>query len=234
MSAPLPAVAAIAGARRPLRAMVLGLAGAALLAACASGPLPPEWVLNAKSALEGYEAAYLRGNARVAELEFARARAELARTGRADQVAYAELTRCALHTASLEFDECPDFASLAQDAGAPARAYADYLAGRWEGLEASLLPAAHRAVLARGGSGGALGAIEEPLSRLVAAGVLFRTGKIAPADIAAATETASANGWRRPLLAWLGVQEKRAEAAGDRDAAAAIRRRIELVLGDKP
>jgi len=217
-------------AARRVRAVALALAGAALLAACASGPLPPEWTLNAKSALEGYEAAYLRGNARVAELEFARGRAELARTGRADEVAYAELLRCALRTASLEFDECPGFAPLAADAGAPARAYAAYLAGRWEGLDASLLPAPHRAVVARGGGSSA---IDDPLSRLLAAGVLFRTGKIAPADITAATEAASANGWRRPLLAWLGVQESRAQAAGDRDAAAAIRRRIELVLGEK-
>jgi len=220
-------------AARRLRAASLALAGTALIAACAGGPPPPDWTLNARSALEGYEGAYLRGNARVAEFEFERGRAELARTGRADEVAHAELLRCALRTASLEFDECPDFAPLAQDAGAPARAYAAYLAGRWEGLDVSLLPAAHRAVLARGGEGGALGAIEEPLARLVAAGVLFRIGRIAPADIAAATETASANGWRRPLLAWLGVQESRAQAAGDRDAAAAIRRRIELVLGDK-
>jgi hypothetical protein len=215
---------------RRLRAAMLSLAGASLLAACASGPLPPDWTLNAKSALEGYEAAYLRGSAGIAELEFTRARAELARTGRADQVAYAELTRCALRTASLEFDECPGFAPIAQDAGATARAYAAYLAGRWEGLDASLLPESHRAVVARGG---ASSAIEDPVSRLVAAGVLFRMGKIGPADISGATEAASAKGWCRPLLAWLGVQENRAEAAGDRDAAAAIRRRIELVLGDK-
>ena len=67
------------------------------------------------------------------------------------------------------------------------------------------------------------------MSRLVAAGVLFRMGRITPAGIAAATDTASANGWRRPLLAWLGVEAARADAAGDRDAAARIRRRIELV-----
>jgi hypothetical protein len=33
------------------------------------------------------------------------------------------------------------------------------------------------------------------------------------------------------LLAWLGVQEKRAEAAGDREALERIRRRIALVAG---
>ena len=49
--------------------------------------------------------------------------------------------------------------------------------------------------------------------------------------IAAAVDIASAQGWRRPLLAWLGVQLARAEAAGDSETAARVRRRMELVSG---
>ena len=64
----------------------------------------------------------------------------------------------------------------------------------------------------------------------MSAGVLFRTGRITPVQIAAATELASSQGWRRPLLAWLGMQAKRAESAGDAQAAARIRRRIDLIL----
>lgn len=207
------------------------LSAAALLAACASGPPTPDWRLNAQAALAAYESAFLRGATRVAGQEFARARNELASTGDAGQVARAELTRCALQVASLEFDDCPGFAPLARDADEAARAYAAYIGGRWTGIAAALLPAPHRAVLARGDSGGALRAIEDPVSKLVAAGALFRVGRAAPEDVAVAVETAAANGWRRPLIAWLGLQEKRAQAAGDAQAAAAIRRRIELVLG---
>jgi hypothetical protein len=36
-------------------------------------------------------------------------------------------------------------------------------------------------------------------------------------------------GWRRPLLAWLGVQLKRNQTAGDAATAQQIQRRIELV-----
>jgi len=219
-------------ARRCLQALAAAVAGVALLGACASGPPPPRWQLDAHGALGNYQSAYLRGEVRIAAQEFARARSELASTGSVELVARAELTRCALQVASLEFDDCPGFQPLAQDAGAAARAYAAYLVGRWEGIDASLLPAQHRAVLSvSSGTGGALAAIEDPASKLVAAGALFRVGRIAPADIAAAVDAASENGWRRPLLAWLGVQEKRAQAAGDVEAAAAIRRRIELVLG---
>jgi len=219
--------------RRDVARVIVSLTAAAALGACASGPATPQWRLDARSALAGFETAYLRGDSRVAAQEFARARSELASTGDAELVARAELTRCALQVASLEFDDCTGFGPLAQDAGPAARAYADYLAGRWQGIDASLLPAQHRPTLAGGGDAG-LATIEDPVSRLVAAGALFRAGRIAPAGIAAAVDTAAANGWRRPLLAWLGVQEQRAQAAGDAASAAAIRRRIELVLDAPP
>ncbi|MBL8339797.1 MAG: hypothetical protein JNM97_23735, partial [Rhodoferax sp.] len=60
---------------------------------------------------------------------------------------------------------------------------------------------------------------------------LLQTGRADPAVIALATETASAQGWRRPLLAWLGVQAQRAAAAGDGAEAERIRRRMALVTG---
>ena len=66
-------------------------------------------------------------------------------------------------------------------------------------------------------------------ARLVAAGVLFQAGRASPDLLALAVDTASAQGWRRPLLAWLGVQARRAEAAGAVDEAARIRRRMALV-----
>jgi hypothetical protein len=71
----------------------------------------------------------------------------------------------------------------------------------------------------------------DPLSRLVAAGALFQSGRASPAVVAQAVDTASAQGWRRPLLAWLGVQARLAEQASDADGAARIRRRIQLVQG---
>lgn len=202
-----------------------------LLTGCSSKPLPPDWQTNAHGALQSYSSAYLRGNTRVAELEFARARDEIASTGRGDLVARAELVRCATRVASLEFDNCAGFQPLAQDASASELSYAAYLTGRWQGLDPALLPAQHRVVLAAAATSAnksLIGSIADPLARLVAAGALLQTGRLTPADIAAATETASAQGWRRPLLAWLGVQARRAQEAGDHDTAARIQRRIEL------
>lgn len=44
-----------------------------------------------------------------------------------------------------------------------------------------------------------------------------------------ATDTASAQGWRRPLMAWLLLRAERAGAAGDTALEAALRRRVAVV-----
>lgn len=186
------------------------LCAAALLAACAGSTPPPDWQLGARGALVQYQRYYLAGDTQIAEKEFANARAEIARTGRLDLLARAELLRCAVRTASLELDECSGFETLRTEAGAEEVAYAEYLAGR-----------ASRA------------ATEDPLSRLVAAGVHFKTATIRPEEVSTAIEVASSQGWRRPLLAWLSVQVKRAAESGDQAAVAHIRRRIDFVTTGK-
>lgn len=229
--APAPDAPTVSPTGRPRRLARSLLAGgiALLVGACAGGPPAPDWQANAHAALAGYRAAHLAGNNRLADAEFARARGELARTGRADQVARAELTRCALRTASLDFDDCPGFAALAADAGGEEAAYADFLAGR--SADPQRLPAHYRELAGSGAT--ALARIEEPLPRLIAAGVLLRSGKLPAAGVDLAVDTASAQGWRRPLLAWLEAQARLAEARGDRAAAELARRRIALVGGER-
>jgi hypothetical protein len=63
---------------------------------------------------------------------------------------------------------------------------------------------------------------------LVAAGAALRAGQLTPEGIATATETASTQGWRRPLLAWLGVSIQRAQALGDTQEVARLQRRVAL------
>jgi len=200
-----------------------------LLAACASHPVPPDWQASAYSGLKSFTADYLSGNTRMADLEFAKARGELARTGRFERVARAELVRCAVQVASLEFNECPGFSVLAADAGDAERAYADFLAGKT--ADAKLLPPHYRAVVESRKD--AVSNLEDPLARLIGAGVLMRSGRLLATDIELVVTTASDQGWRRPLLAWLGVQAEYAERSGDIELAALARRRIELVVGGR-
>lgn len=208
--------------------MIAGLLGCVALAGCANNP-PPDWQMNAHGSMERAVDAYLSGQSRIEVVEFARARAEVARTGRVDLLARAELVRCATRVASLVFEPCQGYAALATDAPAAERAYANYLAGQLHADDLALLPAQHRAIAGPGAGTGGLAELVDPLSRLVAAGVLLRNGAADPRVIEVAIGTASAQGWRRPLLAWLGVQAQRAQAAGDRDEAMRIRRRIDLI-----
>jgi len=205
---------------------------AALLNACGTGPVPPDWQANVQGATERAVEAYLTGHTRIEESEFARARTDIARTGRATLIARVELVRCATRVASLVAEDCAAFDVIAADTGPSERAYADYLAGRLRVQDASLLPSQHQGVVAGGGR--AVQAIADPLSRIVAAGVLFRMGLADPSVIELAIDTASARGWSRPLLAWLYVQVKRAESAGDASEAARVRRRIDLILQTPP
>lgn len=202
-----------------------------LLSGCAGGPAVPDWQANAHAALASYTSAYFAGHERVARQELERARREVSRTGDASQMARVELTVCALAVASLASSECPAFEALEQDADAAANAYADYLAGRWERLDAEHLPPAQRGVPASRDALATLSAIDEPLSRLVAAAVLLHAGRLPPAGIALAIDTAAKQGWRRPLLAWLGFDRDRCRAAGDAECAAARQRRIDYLSG---
>ncbi|GLS14232.1 hypothetical protein [Hydrogenophaga electricum] len=211
-----------------------------VLAACSSSPPPPDWQMNAQSAVERAADAWLAGNDRVAQAEITRARSEVARTGQPALAARLELAHCATRVAALVFDACEAYAPLAIDAAAPEQAYARYLQGEAGSADAERLPSAQRplaqASLAGAGTdlAPALARIDDPLSRLVAAGVLLLRGQASPAVVADAVATASAQGWRRPLMAWLRVQQERARSGGAEDDVQRLQRRIDLVGGPSP
>lgn len=200
-----------------------------VVAACAA-PSSPGWLLETDAALSAHQAAYLNGNERVAARELALARREVGRTGDAVLMARVELAVCAAQTASLAGDGCPAFTPLAADAGDAERAYAAYLAA--EPVNVQLLPDAQRPAAASGRSGD-LAAIADPLSRLVAASVLWRQGRLAADGYALASETAAGQGWRRALLAWLAADRERLLAEGDVAGAASRQRRIERIVASE-
>ncbi|MFL6709694.1 MAG: hypothetical protein ACJ8HI_15955 [Massilia sp.] len=203
-------------------AFLIALA-ACLMAACAGKPAEPAWRGDASAALDNFTSAYLEGKTGLAASDFARARLALSSTGRADLVAHAELVRCAAITASAGGGECAGFASLATQATPAQRSYAAYLAGRWREVDPALLPAQQQAAMKTG-----LSATTDSLSRLVAAGAMLQAGRLAPADIGIAIDTASSQGWRRPLLTWLGIAVQRARAAGDTAEVTRLEQRIAL------
>lgn len=212
-----------------------------LLAACSSQPRLPDWQLNAKAASDRFVQAELTGNARVAALELGRARHELSATGRADLLARLELLACATRQASLDFNTCTAFEALRSEALPAERAYAEYLSGQLNQASIDLLPEPQRllarqlAVTASAAElASALDAMEEPLSRLLASAMLLRAGQASPAVLDKAIQTASDQGWRKPLLAWLGLAAQRAEQVGNVPEAARLRARMNLVAPAAP
>lgn len=189
--------------------------------------------MQAHGATQSALQAYLRGDSRVEAAEFARARAAIASTGRLELMARFELLRCAARVASLVVEPCAGFEALRPDAAAQDRVYADYLAGRLQAADIAQLPEAQRAVAQAGtnpqAAAAALQGMSDPLARLVAAGVLFQAALADPTAQALAVQSASAQGWRRPLLAWLHLQLRAAQAAGQTVEAERLRRRVALV-----
>jgi hypothetical protein len=204
---------------------------AAALSACAGGTVPPDWQVNTHEALAAHVQSSLKGETRIAARELAIARREAGRTGSAEPLARVELTACAVRIANLAGQDCPEVQTLLRDAGEASRAYAAYLAGRWEGLDRTRLPPAQREVPVTTDALTTLNGIDEPFSRLLAAALLLRAGRLPPEGIAVAIDTASAQGWRRPLLAWLMFDRDRLAAAGDSAGAAERQRRIDYASG---
>lgn len=206
----------------------------ALLTACGSGPRVPDWQLNASSAAERATSAYLEGKSAVAEHEFSLARQQVGATGQPALAIRVELLRCAVQVAALVFEECSGFTALQPDATPSDLAYARYLAGTASPSDAALLPEPQRAIAAAGSDGAAsaaAAAINDPLSRMVAAGALLRANRATPELVTMAINAASSQGWRRAVLAWLNVELQRAETAGDWAEASRLRRRIKLASG---
>lgn len=210
---------------------------ALMLSSCSSAPPPADWKLNAVSLLDHAQQRWLEGDSKSAELALTKARAEIARSGRIDLLARAELSACASKIASLDFSTCAAFDQLASDASTSDRAYARFLATDWTDLNARSLPVHYADLVGAKDAAQANRAaieIKPPLPKLIAIALLFRAGRADPAALSAAVETASEQGWRRPLLGWLEVQLQRAKAGSDINAAAQLQRRIDFVLSTNP
>lgn len=216
-----------------MKKALLMLAGVLLLTACGSGgPPPPDWKSNAADLIERYQKHALLGENVLAERYFQQAVAATGGAGRVAETARLWLVRCATRRAMLIDDACSEYAELARfDTDAADEAYHRFLTLRWDAVDAGRLPAQHRdLVRAPAGKRPAVVAkIDDPLARLLDASLLVMRQEADAATLALAAETASAQGWRQPLLTYLKLQEQQAAARGDAAEQARLARRIRLV-----
>lgn len=212
---------------------LLALACLVLLAACGSGgPPPPDWKTDSTDLIARYQKYALLGDNALAERYFRQAVAATGGAGRVTETARLWLVRCATRRAMLIDDACAEYADLARIApDATDQAYYRFVTLQWEGLDASLLPRQHQDLLRAppGRRTEVLGKIGDPLARLLDASLLVMRRESDAASLALATETASSQGWRQPLLTYLKLRQERAAAQGDAAEQARLAQRIHLV-----
>jgi hypothetical protein len=201
------------------------------LSACGGGTPVPDWQIDAQTAMQRYTRYYLEGQVQRADASFTQARKAVAATGNINAVGHLELVRCGLRTAALDFTPCSGYNQLAALTSDPAdAAYARFISGDWQGLNRALLPPQYAAFAAAAPDSAEAQriavAISDPVSQLIATGLSIRRGKVDDVTLQAAVDTASAQGWRRPLLTYLKLQQQRST---DPAVLAALRTRIQLV-----
>jgi hypothetical protein len=203
-----------------------------LLAGCGGKTPPPDWKVDSADLIDRYKKHELRGENLLADRYFQQAVNAAGGAGQVAETARLWLVRCAVRRASLDDDDCSEYAELARFGTTEEdRAYYRFLTLDWSGVDASRLPK-HYAALVSGPADkrhAQVEGISAPLSRLLAASLVVKRGEADDALLSLATETASAEGWKRPLLVYLKLSEKRASERQDEAALAAIQARIRLV-----
>jgi hypothetical protein len=205
------------------------------LFACGSNSVP-DWKDRGFTQLENYKTHFLSGKEDTVEPHFIKARREIASSNDLNLLAVAYLTKYALHTASLEHFDAADFARLQRLAPNPSNmAYCHFLKGNFSATDATALPARYtgvlKAVLDHDATLAAreIAAIDDPLSRLIACGVWTR---YLPEDVRIlqiAISTASEQGWRRPLWAYLAKLQSYHDERGEQAKATMVKERLELL-----
>jgi hypothetical protein len=204
-----------------------------MLSACGSGgPPPPDWKTDSADLIERYKKYALLGDNVLAERYFQQAVAATGGAGRVADTARLWLVRCATRRAMLIDDACTAYADLAKiDPDAADQAYFQFITLRWDAVNVSLLPEQHRALVnaPAGKRNDVLNQLSDPLARLLDASLLVMRQEATPATLTLATETASSQGWRQPLLTYLKLQEKQAIKQGDSVEMDRLAQRINLI-----
>lgn len=209
------------------------LSGLLLLSACgSSGPPVPNWKSDSVDFVERYKKHALLGENTLAERYFQQALRATGGAGRIRETGRLWLVHCATRRVSLLDDDCSEYVDLAKiETSAEDRAYYQFVTLDWNGLDASKLPPQYVGLVKADPAGlnTRIAAIDDPLSRLLAASLATLRGQADHAVWVLAMETASSQGWRQPLLTYLKLLEKSAAERGATKEQQAYAVRIRLI-----
>ncbi|NTW17474.1 MAG: hypothetical protein HGA41_08470, partial [Syntrophaceae bacterium] len=186
--------------------------------------------------LENYKENYLSGKDRIAELQFNKAVDEIKKSGNLEILGRAYLTKYAVHVAVLEvFDEKEYLSIEALEAIPQNRTFYNFLKGSFDKVDESLLPKQYNEVLKvfRKGTfedaAHEISKMEDPLPKLIAAGLLIQKNIRNEAVLKIAIDTAAQNGWKKALLAYLEKLALFYETKKESEKAAHITQKILLL-----
>jgi hypothetical protein len=207
-----------------------------MICACGSATPAPVWQDNAYRHLEDYKINFLAGKEDATEPHFIKARREITAGNDLSLLTTAYLTNYALHTASLERFDAAEFAKLQRlEPNAANMSYCHFLKGNFNAANVQELPTRYAGIMKAAAGRDAvlaareIAAIDDPLSRLIACGVWVKYMPYDESILQIAINTASANGWRRPLWAYLDKLQTYYLERGDKIKAGIIKDRLDLL-----
>jgi hypothetical protein len=216
---------------------MLALSVVLLLASCGGSKPIRDWVNISHSQMETFKRHALTGRTSTAELHFGKAVEEIKKSGNVDLLAKAHLVKMAIQVALLEEPKTENFLQAdAVESVAENKSYYYFLAGQFDRVDEKILPAAYRPLQSalRNGQTPAevskiVENIDDPLSRLIAAGVTVRRGNPDETTLHAALGAASEQGWKAAVIVYLGQLRSYYDQRGQTAKADTIRARLSLI-----
>lgn len=207
-----------------------------LLFGCGSSKPVPDWTNASFNQLDNYKKSYLSGKESIAEAYFNKGVDEIKSSGDLEILARAYLTKYAVQVAVLEaFD---DSEYLRIDAVEPVlqnKNFYSFLKGAFDNVDEKLLPQQYAGFLRAFQSGKKddvaheIAKMDNPLSTLIAVGLLVQKNSYDEMDLKLAIHIASQNGWKKALLAYLSKLQSFYENNNKPDEAAHVKERIRLI-----
>lgn len=206
-----------------------------LLAGCSSKHIP-DWIHAGHNQMEDFKKDYLEGNDKPATLHFIKATEEIKKSGDPDVLARAYLTKYALQTAVLESIDDSVYLKIAAVQSAPENSnFFNFLKGNFDQVESRFLPEQYRRLMEtlRKGNKEDLVAesakIDDPLSRLIALGVIVQYREYDEKMLQNAVAAASQNGWKKAVLVYLDKLADYYRKTREPEKEDPVRKRIELM-----
>ena len=207
-----------------------------LLVGCGSSKPVPDWTDASFNQLDNYKKSYLSGKERIAEAYFNKAVDEIKSSGDLEILARAYLTKYAVHVAVLEAFDDREYMKI--DAVEPIlqnKNFYSFLKGAFDNVDEKLLPQQYAGFLRAFQSGKKddvaheISKMDNPLSKLIALGLLVQKNKNDETDLKLAIDIASHNGWKKALLAYLFKLQSFYKTNNQPDKAAHVEEKIQLI-----